>query len=75
MGDLKVVLNHLPGEGVQQSLLKIIEGTIVTVTDKAKNKSVQVQCPLCGHDWTIDSSIAVEHFSNCFLLKCLSLCN
>ena len=32
----------LPGEGVQQSLLKIIEGTIVTVNDKAKNKSVQV---------------------------------
>jgi len=30
------------GEGVQQSLLKIIEGTIVTVNDNAKNKSVQI---------------------------------
>eukprot|EP00116_Pleurobrachia_bachei_P005326 sb/3465588/ len=30
------------GEGVQQSLLKIIEGTKVTVNDKAKNKSHQI---------------------------------
>ena len=30
------------GEGVQQSLLKIVEGTSVTFTDKSKNKAVTI---------------------------------